>query len=831
MRSLAPVAPALTLVLAAAAAAQEPALVENRGQWDPPTRYVIAHGGMQTWIVDGGWTTRIARSTPPANPGAPGMQAHEPPITGTVLHTMLVGAAGPLDMTATEPVPGRHHYFLGNDPARWATALPGHRRLRCADALPGVDLHFRVRADGVLAYDLEFAPHADPGAVTFRIDGHQGLAIADDGSLRVLTSIGELRHTAPVAWSEAGQDRVPVACRFVLRGQNGFGFATGPRDPGLRLVIDPGLVFATFLGGTGIDFPGFPDAIDRDISGDLLVSGNFNSTTNYPYTAGAFQQTGAVRDGFVTRITSTGALVWSAHIGGDQIDRVNGVRVRPDGTIALAGRTSSSTWPVTPGAFQTSYGGGARDGFCAQLSADGGTLLWSTYLGGTADDVIIPFAIAPGGEFVVGGGTDSTDFPTTTGVLQPARAGSLCAINADGFLAVLQPGSGPGQLIASTYLGGGCQDYVQFLDLDNGDIVAGGGTESSDFPLTANAHQTTRSGNWDGVIVKLPMSLAGLTYSTLLGWSGDEDARIRVAGPDRIAVGGWTTSRNLPTTPGAFQPAYGGGGDDGYVGVLDLTMAPAAQLTYLTYLGGTLEGGINAVAVERSGLITVAGNTTAANHPTTAGCLQATLAGGLWDVFVARIDPAAATGQQLVYGSFLGGAMSYEYSYGMTLAEAGAAALAINAGSPDFPVTTGPVFGGAASDAAVAVLDMLPNGVIRYGGPSPVCHGPCYLAVNSEPSAGNAAFEVQVNEAPAGALGALVLGVPDLGGTPVPGAGVWAWVVVPPPASLILLSDARGFARAPVAIPPGIGWPFGGLQSVWLDPSGCAPIVASDALR
>lgn len=809
--------------------AQDPEFLANAGQWPAAVRHYVRHGGLQTWLHDGGFTTRAEEFATAPDPGRPGRHRPEPPVHGVVLRTTLVGSLGPMAVAEQEPGSARYHFYHGADPTRWVTSRSGYRRLVHEQMLPGLDLVLRSQ-DGVVHYDVRLAPAASVALAQFRVEGHDRLELADDGALLVHTGLGALRHSMPLAFEllPDGQRR-SVSCRFELLAADRFGFAVSDRDDRLPLLIDPGITWSRLLGSTGNDFPGFPDSIEVASNGDLLVCGNFAAGTAFPQTPGAYNNAGSVRDGFLSRLSATGALVWSAHIGGNNIDRINGVEELTGGDVVICGFTRSSTWPVTPGAMQTQFGGGPtpEDGFLTRLTGNGATLLFSTYVGGSGDEELFSVAQLPGGLIATCGYTDSTDFPVAGNPFQPARATSTCTANYDGVVAVFDPA---GTMVAGTYCGGGCEDWFQFLDVDGTDLVVSGGTSSVDFPVTPNAFQPQNAGGaYDGCIARFDSLLTTQLYGTYFGGSNSEDARIAVDRGGRIAVGGWTSSAGLPTTPGAPQLARQGA-QDGFVGVLDLTLPPAQQLAFLTYLGGWVaDEGVNGIAVEPSGLITVCGSVASPNFPTTAGAYRTTFQGGGWDAFVTRLDPWPAAAQRIVYSSFVGGSASFDYAYGLALLPDGSAALAVNAGSVNYPTTMPPAFGGGTNDAAVTVLDMLPANVFRYGAPSPPCHGPLHLSVNGYPQTGSTTFEFHANQAPPNSFGMLYLS--SVATAPIPVLGIDVWIGVPPPPGLAAISDARGFARFPLPIPFPFVWPFGGFQSAWLPLSGCAPIVASDAIR
>jgi hypothetical protein len=213
-----------------------------------------------------------------------------------------------------------------------------------------------------------------------------------------------------VSYQRIGGERVAVESRYKLLGGEGggYGFAVGSYDPRYPLVIDPGLDYSTFLGGTNGDIG---QGIAVDGRGRAYVTGQTGS--GFPTTPGAFDTTfnGGFQDAFVTKLNARGsALVYSTFLGGTSSDDGRGIAVR-GGRAYVTGFTESADFPTTPGAFDTTFNG-VRDAFVTKLNARGSALVYSTFLGGTSDDFGLGIAVREGRAYVTGD-TSSADFPTT----------------------------------------------------------------------------------------------------------------------------------------------------------------------------------------------------------------------------------------------------------------------------------------------------------------------------------------------------------------------------------------------------------------------------------
>ncbi len=227
--------------------------------------------------------------------------------------------------------------------------------------------------------------------------------------------------------------------------------ADGGLDDGFVTKLNPtgaALVYSTYLGGSSDDF-GFGIAVDS--SGDVYVTG-YTLSTAFPTTVGAFQMTNAGGyDGFVTKLNPTGAaLVYSTYLGGSSDDFGRGIAVDAAGSAYVTGYTYSTAFPTTVGAFQTTHAAdsGRNDAFVTKLNPTGAGLVYSTYLGGNSFDVGLGIAVDALGSAYVTGGTQSTNFPTTTRAFQTTFGGGVV----DGFVTKLNPAGS--MLDYSTYLGG-----------------------------------------------------------------------------------------------------------------------------------------------------------------------------------------------------------------------------------------------------------------------------------------------------------------------------------------------------------------------------------------
>ncbi|MCB9887918.1 MAG: hypothetical protein H6838_20730, partial [Planctomycetes bacterium] len=712
-------------------APQEPfAVLPNRGQWPAEVAAGVRHGAMTSWLTETGMTTRVVvAEDPPDARGALGPEARLPVARMATVNLELVGGAAGRPQFEGK-LPGVFAFFVGNDRAKWAESVPRFASATRTDVWPGIDLVLGTR-DGALAYDLHFAPGADVAAARLRFSGAERVWIDANGALALDLGIGVLRHSAPVAWQVGhGGMRNVLPAHFVLHGDGTVSFSVAGREPTLQLVIDPSLLWSAALGGAGNDGLGLRQAIDRDAAGNVVACG-YTGSWNFP---GGSPQ--GVWDGFVTAFDGNGGMTWSAVIGGTTPaeEWLRACCFDGAGGVYFGGGSSDSTFPTINPWQLTNRGplgpGVWGDMVVGQLTATatGVSLTWSTFLGDAGQELINGISVVPSGVAVTGWSNSpvlpvhAPVLPVHPGAAQSARAGGY-----DGYAAVF---SATGQFVYGTWWGGSTNDDVPAcLKQDpSGLLVIGGYTASTNWPTTPNnAAQPGPQGGIDGCVVCFDPTLSVPVYASYLGGPGyDAASDLAIDASGRWAIGSWTNSvfpAPLTIPPSAFQPLPPGGVYDGYVMLLDWRLPPAQQLLWGTYLGGNFEDGINGVAIDGAGRVTVTGSvetlvgTASTSFPVTAWCQQPVPTNGPGgtaghhDAFVARFDPRRSGSDQLVYSTFLGGTGT-DYGYDLVLDER---ARPIVAG-----VTTSVMFPGSVStnggqDVFLAHLDLLATVADRFG--------------------------------------------------------------------------------------------------------------------
>jgi hypothetical protein len=621
----------LIAAMPSAAGAAAP-IVENRGQWPDDVRFVARDGATSVTFTAAGPVVRSG--------------AGEAAIT-------LVGAGSPGAPVGRAPHPTRWNFFRGPDAHTWRTSVPGWTEVVYRDVWPGVDVCWQVRAGG-LQWRLDPTGDSAPPRTAVRPPNLPVLRVtdADDGRA------GTISWGAPTAAPADGRDAGPLVWSTYLGASDS--------DKGLGVAVGP---------------DGCPVVVGRSRSPD------------FPTPGGVVTDPAGLNDVFVLKLSPSGdSVVWGTFLGSDGDDAGMGLAIAPDGEVVVVGLASGADWPVTAGAFATTASG-QRDAVAARLGAGGDTLVWSTYLGGASNDLAIRVRLDATGCPVIGGATQSPDWPTTPGAFDQWHDGGW-----DAFLARLS--SDGTQLLASTLLGGTGDEEGRAMDLrPDGLVVLVGSTRGSVFPTTPGAFATGPAGAEDAWAACLDATDASLVWSTLLG-GAENDVATRVAcdAAGRAVVVGGTRSADFPTTAGAHDTTHNGN-DDAFVSVV----APdGASLAWSSLLGGGDADRAMGVALDDAGRVTLLGYTLSDDLPTTPAAYD-TSANGSYDVFVHQFT---TDGGGLRFGSYLGG-LERDEIFSATHDDAGRLLLVGVSESADFPVTAGcyqPEYGGLA-DAFVAAVD------------------------------------------------------------------------------------------------------------------------------
>jgi Beta-propeller repeat/HYDIN/CFA65/VesB-like, Ig-like domain len=658
----------------------------NRGQSDSRVKFVSRGSGYTLFLTRNEAVLALRQSSvarsqlpKPATNNGRRTTDDEPKTADVVLRMKLLGANPSSQVTGLDELPGKSNYFIGNNPKKWRTDVPNYARVEYKSIYPGVDLVYYGNHQQ-LEYDFVVAPGANPGAIKLDVTppfgkleaatpfshaaGKAALRLAANGDVVMDWGGDEVRFHRPLVYQptvapvspladgrekttttgvpgpvtrhlQRATDHAPrtthmVPGRYVLNG-NTVSFQIGAYDRTRPLIIDPVLTYSSLLGGSGF-YGEWGGAIAVDASGSVYLTGQTDSpdfpiVNQIPGACNGFCGDGLYTEvAFVTKIDAAGdAIVYSSFIGGSEgPDYGTSIALDSSGAVYLAGVANSSDFPMV-----NQIPGACNDScyitgatFVAKIDAAGDALVYSSMIGGEHIDDAYSIGVDASGDAYLAGWTDSTDFPVVNQI--SGACVSTCGTgNPVAFVAEVNAEGTA--LDYSTLLGGDIEAYGNAIALDSsGNVYVAGETNSTDFP-------------------------------------------------------------QVNPTSGACVGACGSGNGyyDGFVTEIN---AAGNALTYSTLIGGSEGGLAEALALDASGNIYLAGYTGSADFPQVnpiPGACQGTCGtGDSVDAFVAKIN---AGGGALAYSSLFGGSGGEE-AYAIAVDTSGNAFLTGQTSSTDFPL-------------------------------------------------------------------------------------------------------------------------------------------------
>ena len=446
------------------------------------------------------------------------------------------------------------------------------------------------------------------------------------------------------------------------------------------------LIYSTYLRGNDYDEG---DAIAVDNSGNAYIAGATFSG-DFPSTSGSYDTTNnGSGDIFVIKLNSDGSgLIFGTFIGGSYSDSPNAIALDSADNVYITGRTSSTNYPVTTTAYDTSLNNSFSyyDVVVTKLNSAGTDLVYSTYIGGSGDEVGYDIALDNSGNAYITGYTNSSNYPVTPTAYDTSYNGNYVG-HSNVFVTKLNP-DGTG-LVYSTFIGGTNHDAGYGIALDNsGNVYITGVTSSNTFPVTSGVYQSSLAGYNDSFVCKLNAAGSALLYSTYLGGGHDDEtgSDIAIDNAGNAYIAGLTYSDNYPTTPYALMTSLQGN-DDAFVTVMN---SNGTGLLYSTYLGGTGIDFATSIVLDNSNNIYLTGQTRSSNFPVTPNAYDASYNGGsasiyAGDVFVSKLSSDLS---RLKYSTFLGG-NNFESGSALALDTGIHAYVTGYTQSSTFPVTLG----------------------------------------------------------------------------------------------------------------------------------------------
>lgn len=592
------------------------AFIQNKGQWNSNILFKTRFQGGNLWVEQGKLLFHLQDySAYQKAHGNPMFVAGSDSYSQHVVHLNFAGANQVKNITQEKPTSNYYNYFIGNDPSKWASNVRGYSEATLHDLYNGIDLKL-IEENEALKYEFHVLPGIDPSIIQLNYAGQNTIEVDKKGNLLVKTPLGVIQENKPYAYQIKNGKIIEVACSFEVKASD-VRFKLGNYDPQLALVIDPTLIFATYSGSVtdnfgmtatyGYDGTAYsagtiygnsyptPDPNAYDVTSNFTVQNVFNSVTT---------------DAFISKYAADGTtMLWTTFLGGG--DNTQGTETShslicdQNNNVYIYGVTSSTDFPIQ-GGFQSNHGGGSflninsngtnfgstgTDIFVAKISANGQSLMASTYVGGSAND---------GANYNISGGN------------YPASAyDSLTSNYGDQFRGEIMLDAAGNCIIASC-------------------------TRSTNFP-TQNPIQANNAGMQDGVIFKLNNTLSSMIFSTYIGGSNNDACySVKIDSSFNIVFSGGTNSTNLPATSGAWQSTHNGGKADGFVGKLNPS---GTILQRISYVGTSNYDQAFFVEIDRNDNVFLLGQSRGGLFPV----VNATYSNPSSGQFIAKMSPDLST--------------------------------------------------------------------------------------------------------------------------------------------------------------------------------------------
>ncbi len=595
------------------------------------------------------------------------------------------------------------NFYIGNDSSYRVMGAETYASLEYRGIFTNIDLLIHQQ-DGMLKHEYRVRPGGCVRDICIQYQGVGKLDVNSAGELEMCTATRTLKESAPFSYQWIDGRKQLVATEYMIEPGNKVGYKTSPYDTCRDLIIDPSLIYSTYLGGTKYD------AVS-DIAVDLELNTYVVGTTtssNFPLTPGAYDIEKEDSEAFVTKLNPEGTeILFSTFIGGWDEDNATGVAISwPDESVVVTGTTNSYDFPTTPGVYDEIYTG-RSDIFLTKFDFSGG-LIFSTLLGGEQDDYSPHVAVDGAGHIFSAGLTLSPSFPTTPDALDrvfdawPDPYGQFYP-NDNVYVSKLDPlGT---ELLYSTFygrqgllLGGLAVDFDGFAFISGGDLQC----DDIKIPVTPGAYKTECVYK-DGFLAKINPEGSQLAFSTYIGIKSYDFALHGIAvsadALGRSFVVGTIIPDSIPaSTSHSFRMAFS---STGRMKLWEHWILP----TYWEYWTHGID-----IACDGRGSVYVLHHTRNPELKVTYDAFQNSL-GGEYDLYIEKLS--AKSGEQ-IYASYLGGS-DVDYAGGLAVDSFGSAYVAGSTHSVDFPTSGQSVLPNPLGqrDAFVArIRDIGPQGML-----------------------------------------------------------------------------------------------------------------------
>ncbi|MGE5397269.1 MAG: SBBP repeat-containing protein, partial [Chitinophagales bacterium] len=675
--------------------------IENQGQVDKQVLYYTEGGNQGLYFTPSGLTFTLTKAQTPSNKNI-GPEDFEqefaPPATEQERWAVKLDFIGANNVKPHGEglTPTKISYFKGQ-PEDWKTGLKTYSRIVYPELWPGIDLVFKGGTEG-LKYEFMVAPGADPKQIKLAWQGAETIKINQQGGMEINTPIGGFTDQAPIVWQVDGDNRQTVdACYYLSRkaeNTQAWGFKLGSYDPTREMIIDPVVIdYCGYIGGSDSEKG---NAIAVDSTGRAYVTGTTESTEGqgFPLIGGPDSSfNSGYEDAFVARIAADGTyLEYCGYIGGSSYDYGRDIAVDSNGRAYVTGYTSSSeaTFPVKVGPDLT-YNGGDTDSFVARVAADGSSLEYCGYIGGSDREFGSGIAVDDSGRAFIIGSTCSSSYQGF-----PVKVGPYLTFHGDYDCFVARVASDGNSLDYCGYIGGQGVDEGCDIAIDSSGRAYVVGSSClpdnnpwpSNFPVIGGL-DSSNNGDYDAFVARVAADGASLEYCGYIGGSSyDYGISIAIDSSGRAYTSGYTASserQGFPIKEGPDRTFNGE--DDAFVARV---AADGNSLEYCGYIGGSASDEGKGIAVDSNGRAYVTGYAWSSKmdgSPAKAG--PNLNFNGSCDAFVARI---AADGTSLEYCGYVGGS-GEDHGTGVAVDSNGKVYVIGDASSSEtqgFPIKAGP---------------------------------------------------------------------------------------------------------------------------------------------
>ena len=659
----------------------------NQGQSGQDVKFISRGSGYTAFLTTNGLVLALHPRQHSSAASSAGRESR-------ILRFQLVGASSKPLAVGEDPQSGRVNYFFGNDPSQWHRNVPVFAKVRYKSVYPGIDLVYYGN-HRQMEYDFEVLPAGKPGSIEFEVRGADTVSLDQDHNLVLQVGTETLTFQSPVVYQSINSQLTRVEGGYVMKDSTHVAFQVASYDATKPLVIDPVLVYSTYLGGSGDDNA---TAVAVDNSGDVYVVG-YTDSTDFPLaTLGSLPA--GTNHVFVAKLDPTASnLIYADYLGGNGEDFGYALTLDGADDVYVTGSTESSNFPVV-NAYQATYPG-FFNAFVTTISPDGSALLYSTYLGGNGIDTPVGIALDANADIIVAGSTSSTNFPVSSAYQPAVYANGGGVYGEYGFLTELAAGGS--SLVFSTYLGGNSnvpyncggtpcwgnpETVISGLSLDpQGNAYVAGNTNTYNFPTTTGSYlsgDSTQENALVGFLSKFN-TVGNLEYSTYFYESSGLLTHISALAVD---ASGSAYVTGLALSDGTFpitstsicNPSVSAGACS--YGFVTKFNTSGSALLYSTFLGPDNFATPIAISLDANDDAYVAAVSSSAPFNTVNAIEQYTSGN---DILLAEVDPTASSE---LWATYFGGSQD-DAPAGMTIDSNGNLYLTGTTDSTDFPTTQG----------------------------------------------------------------------------------------------------------------------------------------------